>query len=108
VKAGCDGALFFNERDELTEEAIHNAFIVKDGVWKTPPIECGLLPGTYCAQFLREQPDAREEVLILDDLMRADQIYLGDGVRGIDSAELDNRAQGQRTFVARSLERRCL
>jgi len=99
VNAGCDDALFFNESSELTEGSIHNVFIVKDGVWKTPPIPCGLLAGTYRAQFLREHPDAREEVLILDDLMRADQIYLCNSVRGMQSVELEDSAQGQSTFT---------
>src|SRR5262249_12530292 len=42
-----DDALFFNERNELTEGCIHNVFIEKDGVLLTPPINCGLLPGVY-------------------------------------------------------------
>jgi para-aminobenzoate synthetase / 4-amino-4-deoxychorismate lyase len=88
VNVGCDDALFFNERGELTEGAGHNVFIVKGGVWKTPPIECGLLPGTYRGRFLRENPTAVEEVLILNDLVRADQIYLCNSVRGIYPVEL--------------------
>ncbi|MCU1342558.1 MAG: para-aminobenzoate synthase, subunit, partial [Candidatus Acidoferrum typicum] len=109
VNAGCDDAIFLNERGELTEGAIHNVFIVKDGVWRTPPVECGLLPGTYRAQFLREHPDARTETLLLDDLMRADQIYLCNSVRGMQAVELEVSAQGQSTPVAkRSPERRCL
>jgi para-aminobenzoate synthetase/4-amino-4-deoxychorismate lyase len=109
VNAGFDDALFFNERGELTEGAIHNIFIVKDGVWKTPPVQCGLLPGTYRAKFLREHPDAVEDVLVLDDLIRADRIYLCNSVRGMQSVELANSDHGASTFaVARSPERRCL
>jgi len=87
-KAGFDDALFFNERGELTEGAIHNVFVVKDGVWKTPPVSCGLLPGTARAQILREQPSAREAVLTLDDLLHADEIYLCNSVRGIYRVKL--------------------
>ena len=109
LSAECDDALFFNEREELTEGAIHNVFIVKDGVWKTPPIQCGLLPGTYRRQFLRECHDVREEILTLDDLMRAEKIYLCNSVRGMQSVELVNSAQGHRTLaVARSPARRLL
>jgi para-aminobenzoate synthetase/4-amino-4-deoxychorismate lyase len=109
VSAECDDALFFNERGELTEGAIHNVFIVKDGVWRTPPVECGLLPGTCRAQFLREHPDARTDALTLDDLKRADQIYLCNSVRGMQRVELEESAQGQSTPLAmRSLARRCL
>jgi len=109
VNAECDDALFFNERGELTEGAIHNVFIVKDGVWKTPPVECGLLPGTYRAQFLRENPEASTEVLKIDDLMSADQIYLCNSVRGMQPVELEVSAQGQSTAAGMlSPERRCL
>jgi para-aminobenzoate synthetase/4-amino-4-deoxychorismate lyase len=109
LHAGCDDALFFNERGELTEGAIHNVFVVKNGMWKTPPIHCGLLPGTYRGKFLRENPNAIEEVLVLDDLFRADQIYICNSVRAMQSVKLENTAQGQRTFtLARSPARRFL
>jgi para-aminobenzoate synthetase / 4-amino-4-deoxychorismate lyase len=82
-KARCDDRLFFNEKGELTEGAAHNVFVVKDGIWQTPPISCGLLPGTCRAQILRERPNACEAILTLDDLLHADAIYLCNSVRGI-------------------------
>jgi para-aminobenzoate synthetase / 4-amino-4-deoxychorismate lyase len=82
-RAGCDDALFFNERGELTEGAIHNVFVVKDGVWRTPPISSGLLPGTCRGQILRERRDACEVTLSLNDLLQADGIYLCNSVRGM-------------------------
>jgi para-aminobenzoate synthetase/4-amino-4-deoxychorismate lyase len=109
LNAGCDDALFFNERGELTEGAIHNVFVVKNGMWKTPPIHCGLLPGTYRGKFLRENPNAVEEIILLDDFPRAGQIYICNSVRAMQSVELENPAQGQRTFtLARSPARRFL
>jgi para-aminobenzoate synthetase/4-amino-4-deoxychorismate lyase len=94
IRAGCDDELFFNERGELTEGAIHNIFVVKDGVWKTPPIQSGLLPGTYRGKVLRERPDAREEVLTLEDLVRAEQIYLCNSVRGLYAVNISRPSQG--------------
>jgi para-aminobenzoate synthetase/4-amino-4-deoxychorismate lyase len=94
ISAGCDDELFFNERGELTEGAIHNIFVVKDGVWKTPPIQSGLLPGTYRGKILRERPDAREEVLTLEDVVRAEQIYLCNSVRGLYAVEILRPSQG--------------
>ena len=109
LNAGYDDALFFNESGELTEGAIHNVFVVKNRMWKTPPIHCGLLPGTYRGKFLRENPHAVEEILNLDDLLSADQIYICNSVRGMQSVELENTAQGQSTFtLARSPARRFL
>ena len=87
-KAGFDDALFFNERGELTEGSIHNIFVVKDGVWRTPPISCGLLPGTCRAQILRDEPNVREEILTIENLMHADAIYLCNSVRGVYRVDL--------------------
>jgi para-aminobenzoate synthetase/4-amino-4-deoxychorismate lyase len=91
-EAGYDDALFFNERGELTEGAIHNVFLVKDGVWRTPPVECGLLPGTLRAQILRERPDVREEALTFEDVLAADEIYLCNSIRGLYPVELVREA----------------
>ena len=85
----------------MTEGAIHNVFLVKDGVWRTPPVECGLLPGTYSAQVLRERPGAREEILTLDDLVHADEIYLCNSVRGLYRVEL---LREERARAGHSLE----
>jgi len=86
--AQCDDALFFNERDELTEGAIHNVFLFKDGVWLTPALPCGLLPGTYRAEFLAEHPEAREETLRREDLLQADAVFLCNSVRGMYEVKL--------------------
>jgi para-aminobenzoate synthetase/4-amino-4-deoxychorismate lyase len=86
--AQCDDALFFNERGDLTEGAIHNVFVLKNQVWRTPPVECGLLPGTYRAEFLAEHAEAREEILRREDLVEADAIYLCNSVRGMYEVKL--------------------
>ena len=86
--AGCDDVLFFNEHDELTEGAIHNVFLVKNGVWRTPASQCGLLPGTFRAAFLAEHPEVREEILRREDLLQADAIFLCNSVRGMYEVRL--------------------
>jgi para-aminobenzoate synthetase/4-amino-4-deoxychorismate lyase len=91
--AECDDTLFFNERDELTEGAIHNVVLVKNGVYLTPALTCGLLPGTYRAEFLKEHPDAREEVLRREDLLQADGIFLCNSVRGLYEVKLVEAAR---------------
>jgi para-aminobenzoate synthetase / 4-amino-4-deoxychorismate lyase len=91
--AECDDALFFNEHDELTEGAIHNVFLVKNGVWLTPAERSGLLPGTYRAEFLAEHPGAREEILRREDLFQADAIFLCNSVRGMYEVKLVEQAR---------------
>jgi len=84
--AGFDDVLFLNERGEVTESAIHNVFIETAGCLLTPPIDCGLLPGVHRRHILATRPNAEERVLSLDDLRRADVIYLSNAVRGIRCA----------------------
>ncbi len=75
--------LFFNERGELTEGAISNVFICKDGVYATPPQSCGLLAGIFRAEFLYTETRAEERVLRIEDLRTADAVYLTNSVRGM-------------------------
>lgn len=96
--AECDDALFFNERDELTEGAIHNVFLVKNGVWHTPALRCGLLPGTYRAAFLAEHPEAREEILRREDLFQADAIFLCNSVRGMYEVKIARDREKQKSY----------
>jgi para-aminobenzoate synthetase/4-amino-4-deoxychorismate lyase len=93
-KRGLDDVLFFNERGELTEGTIHNVFVVKDGVWRTPPVSCGLLPGVFRAHLLKTQKNAREAILKREDLRRADAIYLCNSVRGVYRVALDSQEKG--------------
>ncbi len=68
--------LFLNERDEVTEGAISNVFIEKDGQWFTPPVRCGLLPGIYRRHLLETKAGAGEKILRLEDLAAADAVYI--------------------------------
>ncbi|MGB6691069.1 MAG: aminodeoxychorismate synthase component I [Terracidiphilus sp.] len=84
--AGFDDVLFLNARGEVTEGAIHNVFIEKDGRWFTPPVECGLLAGVFRRHLLETRSGVEERVLRLDDLQNADAIYLTNAVRGLRRA----------------------
>jgi len=82
-KRELDDVLFFNERGELTEGTIHNVFVAKNGVWRTPELGRGLLPGTLRAEILKKNENACEAVLRKQDLRNADAVYLCNSVRGI-------------------------
>jgi para-aminobenzoate synthetase/4-amino-4-deoxychorismate lyase len=77
----CQDALFFNYLGLVTEGAITNLFVRLGGVWATPPVTDGLLPGIWRAGFLQET-NAEERSLSLDDLFHADEIVIGNSVRG--------------------------
>jgi para-aminobenzoate synthetase / 4-amino-4-deoxychorismate lyase len=102
--AQCDDALFFNERGQLTEGAIHNVFLVNGALWRTPAIGCGLLPGTYRASILKSRSNAREDVLTLDDLSGADAIYLCNSVWGMFQVQLLRDPKGPQSREAVQLQ----
>jgi para-aminobenzoate synthetase / 4-amino-4-deoxychorismate lyase len=80
--------IFLNEKQEVTEGARSNLFAVIDGIWITPPIGCGLLPGVRREQILRDhRRTVIERVLYADDLRRADQLYMSNAVRGLIQVE---------------------
>jgi para-aminobenzoate synthetase/4-amino-4-deoxychorismate lyase len=66
----------------VTEGAISNVFVEKDGQWFTPPVDCGLLPGIYRRHLLETKPAAAERRLHLEDLASADEVYICNAVRG--------------------------
>jgi para-aminobenzoate synthetase/4-amino-4-deoxychorismate lyase len=88
TERGFDDVLFLNLRDEVTEGAISNVFVEKDGRWFTPPIECGLLAGVYRRHLLATRPEIEERVLFLDDLRQADGVYIANAVRGLRRATI--------------------
>lgn len=76
----CVDVVFLNERDEVTEAANNNIVIRKGGELVTPPVESGLLPGTFRAHLLAAG-EIREQVITWEDLYLAEEIYLINSVR---------------------------
>jgi para-aminobenzoate synthetase/4-amino-4-deoxychorismate lyase len=83
----CDDVILWNERDEVTETTIANLFLEFDGELITPPLESGLLAGTYRRDML-EKKLVREAVVRKSDLKRAKKIYIANSIRGLVSARL--------------------
>lgn len=90
----CDEVILHNERGELTEASSSNIALLLDGELVTPPIESGLLGGTFRSCLLKN-PDGfqnpwglplREKMLTLADLERCEKIYLLNSVRGWQTA----------------------
>jgi para-aminobenzoate synthetase/4-amino-4-deoxychorismate lyase len=84
---GCKEVLFFNERDELCEGSFTNVFIVKDGEMLTPALRSGLLPGVL-RKTLLANGDVKAKTLTREDFEQADEIFVGNSVRGLISARL--------------------
>lgn len=84
---GYDDVLLCNERGEITESCIGNVVVARDGERLTPPVECGLLPGTYRA-FLIERGALTERIICTEDLTAGTRIYLINSVREMWEATL--------------------
>jgi para-aminobenzoate synthetase/4-amino-4-deoxychorismate lyase len=87
-----DDVLLWNSERELTASTIANVVVKLDGVLVTPPIDCGLLPGVFRAELL-ETGEIRERVVTLEDLSRAEQIFLVNSVRRWVEVDLEGLIQ---------------
>jgi para-aminobenzoate synthetase/4-amino-4-deoxychorismate lyase len=76
----CDDVILVNERGELTEATLANLVVRLAGNDYTPPVECGLLAGTFRAELLA-LGKLSERVLRPEDLRRAEAIFLINSVR---------------------------
>ncbi|HSD47625.1 MAG TPA: chorismate-binding protein, partial [Pyrinomonadaceae bacterium] len=82
-----DNLIFYNERNEVTESGIANVVARFGDELFTPPVTCGLLAGTFRAQLLAEGK-IKERVITVEELKRADELFLINSVRKWIKAEL--------------------
>ncbi|MDA0323489.1 MAG: aminodeoxychorismate synthase component I [Verrucomicrobia bacterium] len=80
ARPGADDVILYNERGEVTEFTSANLVIERDGQRVTPPVECGLLGGTF-RQVLLDRNEITESIITIDDLKSADKITLINSVR---------------------------
>lgn len=80
-KKGFFDIIFMNEKEEITEGAITNIYIEKEGVIITPPLSSGVLPGTIRRNQIKNHV-AVEEVFFIDDLVKSDEIYISNALIG--------------------------
>ena len=86
-----DEVIFMNENGEATEGSYTNIFVEKNSILHTPPLACGLLPGTLRTQLIKSGK-AIENKLNVDDLDGLNTVYLGNSVRGLMPAVLTEEA----------------
>jgi para-aminobenzoate synthetase/4-amino-4-deoxychorismate lyase len=77
---GYADVILWNEKGEVTESCIANIVVELEGALYTPPVQCGLLAGTYRA-YLLEQGKVKKRVIRIDDLAQSPHIYLISSVR---------------------------
>ncbi len=84
---GQGDTVLWNPAGEITETIIANIVVPFDGGRVTPPVACGLLPGTFRAELLARREIVERRVSI-DELRRARRFWLINSVRGWYEAEL--------------------
>ena len=78
---GFEDVLLFNEHGELTEFTIGNLVVELNGQFVTPPVACGLLPGTLRAELL-ETGVIHERILPRASLPKISKVFRVNSVRG--------------------------
>lgn len=78
---GVFSVLLWNEHEQLTEFAIGNLVVEMNGCLYTPPVENGLLAGTY-RQFLLDTGKIVEKEIHKNDLEDCEAVWFINGVRG--------------------------
>jgi para-aminobenzoate synthetase/4-amino-4-deoxychorismate lyase len=79
--AGFDDTVLWNRDGDVTETLIANLVVDVDGRKVTPPIDCGLLPGTLRGDLLARGEIVERRVSI-EQLRQASQFWLINSVRG--------------------------
>ena len=80
-RPGFGDVILFNADGEVTESSRANVVAEIDGVLCTPPVACGLLPGTFRAHLL-ETGAVTERVITVAELSASPRVFLANSVRG--------------------------
>jgi para-aminobenzoate synthetase/4-amino-4-deoxychorismate lyase len=81
LRRDADDVLLVNALGRVTESTIANVAVRLDGAWCTPPLEDGLLAGTYRAVLLRDG-SLNERSMTIADVRGATEVALLSSVRG--------------------------
>ena len=82
-----DDVLLWNEDGFITETSIANVIMSIGGELLTPPIECGVLPGTY-REWLLQKGEIKVRKIHVDELLPQQEFILVNSVRGRYRARL--------------------
>lgn len=101
--SGQNETLLFNAKGELTEASACNAYIVKDGVVATPPLDNQILPGITRLMILDilskdGSIKVEERIVTMDEVNDADEVWISSSSKEIAPVtEIDGRPVGDGT-----------
>ncbi|MGB3613267.1 MAG: aminodeoxychorismate synthase component I [Elainellaceae cyanobacterium] len=82
-----EDVVLWNENGHVTESTLGNIVVELGGQRYTPPLSCGLLPGTFRAHLLNKGA-LQERIITHQELAECDRIFVVNSVRGWQDAEL--------------------
>lgn len=97
---GANETLLFNANNELTEASACNAYVVKDGVIATPPLDNQILPGItrfMLLDILKKDGSLKveERVVTMDEVFNADEVWVTSSSKEIAAVvEVDGKPVG--------------
>ncbi|MDR3075211.1 MAG: aminotransferase class IV [Candidatus Methanoplasma sp.] len=80
--SGFDECVFLNSKGQICEGSSCNIFFCDDDEIVTPPVSCGLLPGTV-REYLLDNYDVSERTLVPEDIDGFDSCFVTNSVMGI-------------------------
>jgi para-aminobenzoate synthetase/4-amino-4-deoxychorismate lyase len=93
MRDDCDDVLLWTPHGDVTETTIGNIVVEIGGRKVTPPMDAGLLPGTFREELL-ERGEIVEGRVTLDDVKAASRIWIINSVREWCPAEVHGRPEG--------------
>jgi len=97
---GYNETILFNANNEMTEGSACNAYIVKDGVIITPPLDNQILPGITRLMLLdilakHGDIEVQERTVTMDEVFAADEVWLTSSSKEIAPVvEIDGKPVG--------------
>ena len=94
AERGADDALLLNQQGRVAETSAANVFVLVDGIWLTPAVTEGALPGIRRAKLL-EAGRVREAALTPEHLRQASAVFAGNALSLRPVVEIDGHAIAQ-------------
>ncbi|NNE45422.1 MAG: hypothetical protein HKN37_02050 [Rhodothermales bacterium] len=80
--------IYMNRAGRLAEGSRTNIFVETGGMWLTPPVEDGALPGVFRSMILGTNNLAKEQCVTAEMLHAADRVFVCNAVVGVVEVEL--------------------
>lgn len=86
AKTGCSEVIFLNPIGQVCEGSFTSIFVLIGDQLYTPPLSAGLLPGVLRGHLV-EKGEVSQKTLTIDDLKTAEEIFVGNSLRGLIPAK---------------------